>query len=149
MNIDKTQNVNFKGTVHLLDGVNSQNPVIRPLIHQLKHHCGSDKVVHYVAYYPLGSASKAHCADVTSVYVPKNPINGVDQFKQQIRLVVLGSEIERKELYNWKKDTKEWFQRIRNGERFLEKQKKLQELANNSSKKNSFWEDFFQFLSSF
>lgn len=48
MNIAKTQNVAFNGTVHLEGQAKSNDPILRPLIHHLKYNCGSKDIHHYI-----------------------------------------------------------------------------------------------------
>lgn len=48
MNIYKTQNTSFKGTVHLLNAARANDPVLRPLIHHLKYNCGNKNIHHYI-----------------------------------------------------------------------------------------------------
>lgn len=107
MNIQKFQGINFKGKVVMINPEDAKNPLLRPLIHYLKHSAGSNKVGHYVdleqdilfvssAYYPFVRFKKIAVAPGESIT------------KEHI-----------KKMIDWAKDTKTWFQDIRFKEKGL------------------------------
>lgn len=65
MNIVKTQNVSFNGTVHLEGQAKSYDPILRPLIHHLKYNCGNKNFHHFI------DVSADNCIQLKSVYHSK------------------------------------------------------------------------------
>lgn len=55
MKVNKTQNIAFRGTIHLKGCAKASDSILKPLIHQLKHHCGSKAVQHYIDVDDIGS----------------------------------------------------------------------------------------------
>lgn len=67
MNIDKTHNTSFKGIVHLRGQAKANDPILRPLIHHLKYHCGNKNVHHSIDVCDINNSIKS----VNTVYRSK------------------------------------------------------------------------------
>lgn len=126
MNINKTQNVNFKGTVHL-EGDAVKNKSLRPLIYFLKHHCGN-KDVHHSIY------EKNSCLGLSSIYTTKVPVNEIKNHQRAFGFFsAFGRARANKDndvacLLYLALETKNWFQNLRKQEKALLKQIQIEEL---------------------
>jgi len=136
-----TQNnskVGFGGTVHFVNlsrnkNVNSMEPlnnkVLRPLIHQLKHHCGGKDVFHTIN---IGDIQ----IGVSSSYRPNKKIGKIDAFVSEYSIVG-GNPITEKnvnDLIKWSAGIKKWRSGIKNLEKIQTFKPKMKETPVSSEK---------------
>lgn len=76
MEIKKTQNINFKGTLKFARQADAQNALLRFPINYLKYHCGAKNVEHQIT---LNEAS--NYLMVYTDYVPELSVCGVSSFR--------------------------------------------------------------------
>jgi len=112
MNIQKNQNINFTSYVNIVDKADAKNPLLKPLINQLKHHAGGKDVFHTVQL-----VDGFVC--VKSKYLPKTSVNGASAFVRHISSDKIGidgpiSKDMIEKLVEWSKGTKKWIQDVKN-----------------------------------
>ena len=90
MKIQNNENVSFKGIVKFTKQADAENPVIRPLVNYLKHHCGGKSVEHELYMNKMN-------VRVHSKYIPKRKLNGFDRHDN---LVVVGGNQGHVEIVN-------------------------------------------------
>jgi len=115
MDIKRTQNVNFTGTVILKKQALAENPVLRPLIKHLKNHCGGKDIKHIIKVDKL-------CISVASSYTPQKPVNGHYKFLKSFDIVSGESDpsITKEnvnQMIDWSKEIPSWVKNIKNLER--------------------------------
>ena len=115
MDIKRTQNVNFTGTVILKKQALAENPLLRPLIKHLKNHCGGKDITHIIKADEL-------CLSVMSSYKPQKPVNGHYKFLKSFDIVSCESDpsITKKnvnQMIDWSKEIPSWAKNIKNMER--------------------------------
>ena len=105
MNIQKTNNVNFKCVLRV-NPHDAKEPYIRPLIHYLKHHYGSKDTRAYLFFKEkFVSLSISHllpggrfCKPIETTFTPIAPI------EKNVEM-----------LLKWAKGTKSWLNKVKNG----------------------------------
>lgn len=123
MNINKTSNINFKGTVHLEGQARANDPVLRPLIKQLKHH-GGHKDVHY--YIDVLDADNS-IQDIHATYIPKQQVNNFGAFHKHLGGGLDKTKENIQKLIQRANESMWYFQEIRNKEKSIAKGKKAME----------------------
>lgn len=133
MKIQNNENVSFKGIVKFTKQADAENPVIRPLVNYLKHHCGGKSVEHELYMNKMN-------VRVHSKYIPKWKLNGFDRHDN---LVVVGGNQGHVEIVNELlvklKNTTEWAKN-------LKKADTAQEKAILARKNKSFLQKLFPFF---
>lgn len=140
MSLQPKQNVSFVGTVEIVNlrkgmkisSWDGDYSLLRPLIKQLKHHCGSKDVHHTINVGDIQIG-------VTSSYTAAKKVNGIDSFIKGSNIITEKSFQEKNinDLVEWsKKEINVWMQDIRKQEKAIRKQEK--EVVKNTSEPSFF-----------
>lgn len=106
MNIQKIQGTSFTGTVNLTQQADAKNPLIRPLINHLKHHCGSKKVNHRI-FFEVNAGDGPDIIAVSSTYKGNSKFS---RLKAEFLSKINSEPI--KDLIEWANGTKKWEKEI-------------------------------------
>lgn len=139
MNVDKTQNANFSGTVHLVGQAKANDPILRPLIHHLKYNCGNKNTHHYIDVCDIDDSIQS----VYSIYNFHKPSE-----KKGGYLIHIGGGKDKTieyitHLINKSKETNAWINNVRLKNKEAEQQKQL---ISNQPEKQSFLGNLFSLL---
>jgi len=118
MRVERNQTINFSGKVILLNKTDPNNPLLRPLIKQLKHHCGGDDIVHYIQMGEFISSNpikNEYYFNISSRHTPTKRFCGIDSFVRSDSFNSknpLSKEDVDKALA-WAKGTKSYFETVK------------------------------------
>lgn len=145
MNINKTSNTNFNGTVHMEWQARYNDTILRPLIKHIKHNCGHKDVHYYIDVCDTDNSLQS----LTVKYDPKEKFNKYDGYVITYALGIPKTKENIKKVIEKTKESMWYFQNIRNQEKEFAKKKEKPEVIIHTGtfpKKEPFWKKLFPFL---